>query len=637
MPVCKNNVTKYHEFDNSKNIFYHEWVFEKQGYKGKDGEEKMKRITLKKKKEDTPRNVIDMFETLLIVFKHSLNITMQYSTVKELKENLSDNEVLIHVDFNENYLLKYNEEIQNFHFGGSRQQISLHTGVLYYRDSQTKEITCKSFCTVSENIRHDALTIWAHLEPVLNMVQKSLPNLDAIHFLSDSPSSQYRNRFIFYMLTKLKEQIHCLNLVTWNYQESGHGKGAPDGIGAVVKRTADNHVRLGGDVATFEDFVQVVQKNIKNIELIIIPEESISRKIFPKNIPSFKGTTKIHQAVWSSPLPFDVVLRSLSCFACRNSYVPCKHGRHLGVLNVGLCQNITAQSTSYNSNNVLITSKDSLIDACKLCKSPRNSYNYDDIVMTPMDAIFEQSTPNNKNNDLVTHSINSLITKSDETVHDVYDNDSLIHIDTPTIYNNIGDLMQYGYTTEASNLDTNIENSSKIKILSNIPVNCQCLTDNHSSQGFSAVDQTEFIKFLQRPDLQDFETVIEKSKIKLDLSNDWGKTNNMTDKNFENDKENEDEIDDLKYNVDDWVVVEYKTNKNPQYFVGKIIEKFRNTLEYKIIFLRKAQGRSLKFGWPMISDDDIISQSCIFLRLEEPVESRRGQFVFKNLPELRFQ
>ncbi|KAL4710696.1 hypothetical protein ACJJTC_004341 [Scirpophaga incertulas] len=89
---------------------------------------------------------------------------MQYSTVKELKENLSDNEVLIHVDFSENYLLKYNEEIQSFHFGGSRQQISLHTGVLYYRDSQTKEITCKSFCTVSENIRHDALTIWAHLE-----------------------------------------------------------------------------------------------------------------------------------------------------------------------------------------------------------------------------------------------------------------------------------------------------------------------------------------------------------------------------------------------------------------------------------------------------------------------------------------
>ncbi|KAL4707068.1 hypothetical protein ACJJTC_011394 [Scirpophaga incertulas] len=223
------------------------------------------------------------------------------------------------------------------------------------------------------------------------------------------------------------------------------------------------------------------------------------------------------------------------------------------------------------------------------------------------------------------------VKSGDETVHDVYDNDSLIHIDTPTIYNNIGDLI------EASNLDTNIENSSKIKTLSNIPVNYQCLTDNHSSQGFSTVDQTEFIKFLQRPDLQDFETVIEKSKIKLDLSNDWGKTNNMTDKNFENDKENEDEIDDLKYYVDDWVVVEYKTNKNPQYFVGKIIEKFRNTLEYKIIFLRKAQGRSLKFGWPMISDDDIISQSCIFLRLEEPVESRRGQFVFKNLPELRFQ
>lgn len=106
-------------------------IFEKQGYQGKGEKEKFKRVTFKKKKEDAPYNVINKFETLLIVFfKHTLNITMQYSAIKELKESLTDNEVICHVDFSENYLLKYNEEIQSFHFGGSRQQISLHTGVL---------------------------------------------------------------------------------------------------------------------------------------------------------------------------------------------------------------------------------------------------------------------------------------------------------------------------------------------------------------------------------------------------------------------------------------------------------------------------------------------------------------------------
>lgn len=123
------------------------------------------------------------FETLLAVFlKHVLNITMQYSAIKNLQRDLSPSEVICHIDFSENYLLKYNEEIQSFHFGGSRQQISLHTGVLYFYDHETKEVIHKSFCTISENIKHDASAIWAHLQPVLNMAQELVPSLTELHF-----------------------------------------------------------------------------------------------------------------------------------------------------------------------------------------------------------------------------------------------------------------------------------------------------------------------------------------------------------------------------------------------------------------------------------------------------------------------
>lgn len=629
---CKNRVTAYHEFDNNKTIIYHEWVFEKQRYQGNDGQEKIKRVTLKKKQEDEPRNVINKFEALLIsFFKHILNITVQYSAIKELKENMPENAVLCHVDFSENYSLKYNEEIQSFHFGGSRQQISLHTGVLYYVSSHNKELTCKSFCTLSKNIKHDASAIWAHLEPVLKMAQDLVPTLTTIHFLSDSPSSQYRNRSIFYMMTRLKEQVPNLNLITWNYQEAGHGKGAPDGIGAVVKRTADNHVRFGGDVATFEDFVQVVQQNTKNVELIVVAEERISEKKIPRNIPAFKGTTQVHQAIWSSSLPFEIALRSLSCFACSDSYIPCRHGKHRGVLHVGLCQESTAQS---NIDDLITDRPGETVQGPLDGENSINIEAHNNVI--PSEEATAQITYDFDEGDLVMRSIDSVIDRTAAAVvHDPFDDNNSIHIDTPTIFNNVGDLMEFSSASEILNIDRITENKSKIKIMSNIPVNYQRFSvHGRDSQGFSSIDQTEFEKFIQRPlhqNVGDIEQLIVESHFDHD-----GDTSNAMVYPDEANKENEEEIH-LKYDTDDWVVVEYKTNKNSQYFVGKIIDKVHSTLEYKIAFLKKGQGKSVKFSWPVICDDDVVSEARILQRLEEPEESRRGQFTFKKIPKLNFK
>lgn len=246
-----------------------------------------------------------------------------------MKQDLKDKEILIHVDFSENYCLKYNQEIQSFHFGGSREQVSLHTGVLYYKDAGT--LRNKSFCTISNCLQHDAGAIWAHVSPILKMAQAMVP-YETVHFLSDSPSSQYRNKNIFYMITKLKNVNPNICRVSWNYQESGHGKGAPDGIGAVIKRTADSFVRYGGDVGFFEDFWALVTKNIPNVYFEMVTERDIKEKIFPPNIPGFKGTMKVHQVIWTSDSNKTVALRRLSCFECKDCSISCIHNKHLGFL-----------------------------------------------------------------------------------------------------------------------------------------------------------------------------------------------------------------------------------------------------------------------------------------------------------------
>ncbi|CAH1101860.1 unnamed protein product [Psylliodes chrysocephalus] len=104
------------------------------------------------------------------------------------------------MDFSENCTCKYATEIQSAHFGGSKPQISLHTVVVYYKVNEYSKSVNKSFCTISENLRHDPAAICAHFNPIADEVRKLIPNLQTAHFLSDGPTTQYKNRKMFFLM-----------------------------------------------------------------------------------------------------------------------------------------------------------------------------------------------------------------------------------------------------------------------------------------------------------------------------------------------------------------------------------------------------------------------------------------------------
>ncbi|CAG5010714.1 unnamed protein product [Parnassius apollo] len=234
------------------------------------------------------------------------------------------------------------------------------------------------------------------------------------------------------------------------------------------------------------------------------------------------------------------------------------------------------------------------------------------------------------NNYNVVNVMKSLTDGSNGGTYDPSDVNSPINIDLPTIFNNIRDVRQFNLLSETSTPEININNKSKVKILSNILLKYH----NCNIQGFSSIKQTEFNELIQHPVLQDFEDDIEELIIKSDFDRDQNTSMRM-DYDIET-KENV-EVIELKYDLDQWVVVEYKMKKNSQYFVGKIIDKMSSTLEYKILFLRKGHGKLVKFHWPAICDDGIVSESRILQHLGEPEESRRGEFTFKKLPNLNLE
>nr|CAI5837128.1 unnamed protein product [Callosobruchus analis] len=236
------------------------------------------------------------------------------------------------MDFSENYCTKYSQEIHAYHFGGSRLQLSLHTVIIYTKGST------KPYCTVSQNTTHSPAAIWVHLQPIFRSLP---PNITCVHFVSDGPVTQYRNKTMFYILaSRLHLEVPNVEKFSWNFSESGHGKGAPDGVGAACKKTADAVVAAGGDIDSLESFVNIIQERCPGITMFTIDEKAIDEitddiKKDVTNLKPFTGTLKIHQVKFKisrshSKLPqgaTKLVMKSLSCF-CDDE---CQHF-NLGVI-----------------------------------------------------------------------------------------------------------------------------------------------------------------------------------------------------------------------------------------------------------------------------------------------------------------
>lgn len=326
---CKKNSIVFLDFRPEEQIFYEQWKTKRVNLVIK-GKEKVCQKTIKDYIKCSKADLINVLQYSLKKFMtHERNVIHQYCTVDQIKKQLSHNEVLFHIDFSENYGCKYGEEIQSAHFGGSKPQVTLHTVVTYHRALNC--VVPTSFCTLSDSMRHDPAAICAHLEPIIIEIRKVIPELESVHFLSDGPTTQYKNRKMFYLAcTYLVDKLKVKNLC-WHYSESGHGKGAPDGVGGCIKRTADDLVSKGVDIPDLTALVENIQmrcKGIKTIPINAIRIEEIDALI-PKDLPLFKGTMMVREFTWSQRNDKTVEFRKLSCTSCAP-------GRQCGHYGLGL-------------------------------------------------------------------------------------------------------------------------------------------------------------------------------------------------------------------------------------------------------------------------------------------------------------
>ena len=86
----------------------------------------------------------------------------------------------------------------------------------------------------------------------------------------------------------------------WYFTEASHGNGAPDGVGVVIKYSANKYVAFDEDIPDLNTFTSVVEKkcNIPIKEAKSSDIQGVDKFIEEKKISPFKGSMIVHQVFW---------------------------------------------------------------------------------------------------------------------------------------------------------------------------------------------------------------------------------------------------------------------------------------------------------------------------------------------------
>ena len=193
--------------------------------------------------------------------------------------------------------------------------VTLHPAVAYYR-SEDGQVSHKSRVFVSDELGHNSATVFAFIKELIPHLKNILPQIKHIHYYTDSPTSQYRNKTIFYLLSHHKE-LFGVN-ASLNYFEAGHGKGPCDGVGGSVKRMADEAVRQQKvtiqDASDFFAWTQQHQSS-SSVAFSFVSKETCSAA--QSEIEKFgelkpvPGTMSVHAV--AAIAPGKVITRETSC------------------------------------------------------------------------------------------------------------------------------------------------------------------------------------------------------------------------------------------------------------------------------------------------------------------------------------
>lgn len=172
--------------------------------------------------------IISTLENQLPFFKKHIFIKNSQQKYFDLKRStVGEKEIILQMDFAENFSITAQDEIQSAHW--SHSQVTIYTAVAWGPNN------ILSFALVSNYLSHDRYAVNVFLKKIIEFLKLKVLNFEELCVFSDGCAAQFKNRYTMSSLCFLPAEMN-LRAMEWNFFASSHGKGAVDGIGATVKR-----------------------------------------------------------------------------------------------------------------------------------------------------------------------------------------------------------------------------------------------------------------------------------------------------------------------------------------------------------------------------------------------------------------
>ena len=150
-----------------------------------DIKKKMRVIKQKTTRAGFQQLMHDVYKEFL---DHVSHIKAQYVVLHNLKENLCQDDLLVQMDFAEKFTCQTLDEIQSAYWNA--RSVTLHPVVVYYRE-EVGVLGHKNFVYVSDINSHSSTAVLTILKKLMPSLKSAFLDAKQIHYLADSPSSQY--------------------------------------------------------------------------------------------------------------------------------------------------------------------------------------------------------------------------------------------------------------------------------------------------------------------------------------------------------------------------------------------------------------------------------------------------------------
>ena len=242
-----------------RQISYKQW--------GRDNDGHIAKVSKQETFEDATDELAKQFLQFL---PHHFVKVEQSQFFQKLMKKVSPENVLLQVDFSENFTIIHQDAIQADHW--TNKMVSIYTAVTWFKTAEMVASSC-SYVIVSDYQQHDKYAACIFNQMIIDeLIKHHTPQMQDLHIFSDGAAQHFKQRFTISKATLIPDIC-----VYWHFFATSHGKGAVDGIGGTIKRQVYHEIMARrSEPEDAAEFAAIAQKTASKIKVLYCPAVNIN-------------------------------------------------------------------------------------------------------------------------------------------------------------------------------------------------------------------------------------------------------------------------------------------------------------------------------------------------------------------------